>query len=159
MIKKRVLRKAHKLLNMPETAGLGDVAAKILSLRKENKNTWKKGEMLQFVADFIDSSKPQKTLNIRQGSPSKDFYKSTAWQTLRYLALKLNSGRCECCGARASDGVRLHVDHIKPRSAYPELALSIDNLQVLCEDCNVGKSDWDVTDWRTTPEVNVKMAH
>ena len=44
---------------------------------------------------------------------------------------------------------RIHVDHIKPRSKYPELELDINNLQVLCEDCNIGKSNIDETDWRT----------
>lgn len=75
------------------------------------------------------------------------FYSSTAWRQLRYLALK-NAGGCQCCGAKASDGVQIHVDHIKPRSRYPELELSLDNIQVLCQDCNIGKGDWDNTDWR-----------
>lgn len=76
-----------------------------------------------------------------------NFYRSMEWRQLRYLALR-NSGGCNCCGAKASDGVKLHVDHIKPRSKYPELALSLDNIQVLCEDCNIGKGSWDSTDWR-----------
>lgn len=75
------------------------------------------------------------------------FGRSMQWRQVRYLALR-NSGGCNCCGARAKDGVQLHVDHIKPRADFPELALSLDNLQVLCEDCNVGKGSWDSTDWR-----------
>lgn len=75
------------------------------------------------------------------------FYKSLAWRQVRYLALR-NSVGCNFCGARARDGVYLHVDHVKPISKYPELRLSLDNLQVLCEDCNVGKGSWDETDWR-----------
>ena len=39
------------------------------------------------------------------------------------------------------DGAKMHVDHIKPRSKYPRLELDFDNLQVLCEDCNLGKSN------------------
>lgn len=76
-----------------------------------------------------------------------NFYKSLSWRQIRYLALK-NSVGCNCCGARARDGVQLHVDHIKPISRYPELKLSLDNLQVLCDDCNIGKGSWDETDWR-----------
>lgn len=79
--------------------------------------------------------------------PDQDFYRSLKWKQLRYLVLR-NSGGCNCCGAKASDGVQLHVDHIKPRFRFPELELSLDNLQVLCEDCNVGKGSWDSTDWR-----------
>jgi 5-methylcytosine-specific restriction endonuclease McrA len=42
----------------------------------------------------------------------------------------------------------MHVDHIKPRSKYPALELAEDNLQVLCELCNIGKSNTNETDWR-----------
>lgn len=76
-----------------------------------------------------------------------DFYKSREWRQLRYLALR-NSNGCQCCGAQAKDGVLLHVDHVKPRYKFPQLALCLDNLQVLCEDCNLGKGAWDETDWR-----------
>ena len=41
----------------------------------------------------------------------------------------------------------VHVDHIKPRSKYPKLALVKSNLQVMCEDCNLGKVNTDTIDW------------
>jgi len=47
----------------------------------------------------------------------------------------------------------MHIDHIKPRSKYPELTFVFENLQVLCEDCNVGKSNLDETDWRPDLEA------
>ena len=54
-----------------------------------------------------------------------------------------------CCGrSRKDHGVVIHVDHIKPRSKYPHLALVFENMQILCEDCNLGKSNVDATDWR-----------
>ncbi len=89
----------------------------------------------------------------RLGPPHPDyrkdegFYQSDSWRKLRYLALK-NCKGCECCGAKASDGVRIHVDHIKPRYKHPHLSLELSNLQCLCEDCNLGKGAWDDTDWR-----------
>lgn len=79
---------------------------------------------------------------------SKDFYKTAKWRELRYQALVTYGAICACCGATAKDGVRLHVDHIKPRSLYPILELTLSNLQVLCEECNLGKSNIDETDWR-----------
>ena len=68
------------------------------------------------------------------------FYSGRQWKELRYDALRNTGGCCCCCGARASDGAQLHVDHIKPRSKYPELQYDLDNLQILCRDCNMGKS-------------------
>lgn len=78
----------------------------------------------------------------------KKFYASRAWQVIRYQALLKANGRCQCCGRAANDGVILHVDHIRPRSRYPAFAVAGFNLQVLCEDCNMGKGAWDMTDWR-----------
>lgn len=74
------------------------------------------------------------------------FYTSLEWVAIRYQALSRSKKRCELC--RRSDDVVLHVDHIKPRSKHPELSLVLDNLQVLCADCNIGKSNKDDTDWR-----------
>jgi len=93
--------------------------------------------------------KKVKTKKVFKASPSNDrFYLCIPWRELRYLALKNCDGRCMCCGASAKDGVRIHVDHILPRSRYPSLELDINNIQVLCEDCNIGKGAWDETDWR-----------
>jgi len=76
-----------------------------------------------------------------------DFYWTDEWRQLRYKALITYGKKCRCCGATAGQS-RLHVDHIKPRSKFPELALRLDNLQILCEDCNLGKGAWDQTDHR-----------
>ncbi|WWT39889.1 HNHc domain containing protein [Microcystis phage Mwe-JY08] len=78
-----------------------------------------------------------------------EFYRTDAWRRLRYDALKLHGGACQCCGARARPGNPLHVDHIKPRSRFRALELDIANLQVLCGDCNLGKGARDQTDWRS----------
>lgn len=82
------------------------------------------------------------------------FYDSREWLAVRYEALKASAGRCSCCAARASEQNPLHVDHIKPRSKYPELSLVLSNLQVLCKQCNLGKSNTDATDWRWVTAVD-----
>lgn len=82
------------------------------------------------------------------------FLLSYEWRRVRMQVLKKHGARCQCCGATANDGLRMHVDHIKPRKLFPELALSLDNLQVLCEECNHGKGNWDETDWRPRLVVN-----
>lgn len=76
------------------------------------------------------------------------FYETDAWRKVRYEALKLHGGSCQCCGRKPQECGPLHVDHIKPRSRYPHLELELSNLQVLCKDCNFGKGAWDQTDWR-----------
>lgn len=77
-----------------------------------------------------------------------DFLQSYEWRRLRMEAIKKHGARCQCCGASPADGAVLNVDHIKPRKFFPELALTLSNLQVLCHDCNHGKGNWDMTDWR-----------
>jgi 5-methylcytosine-specific restriction endonuclease McrA len=80
---------------------------------------------------------------------SRGFLDSQEWKTLRYVALAQSGSRCCCCGRSAhEENVRLNVDHIKPRRLFPELALSLDNLQVLCADCNWGKLNGSIIDHR-----------
>ena len=76
------------------------------------------------------------------------FLESYEWRKVRMLVLKRDGARCCCCGATPADGRVMHVDHIKPRKKFPQLALDTNNLQVLCDVCNHGKGNWDDTDWR-----------
>jgi hypothetical protein len=79
----------------------------------------------------------------------KSFYESKEWQELRYRVIRKYGGSCLACGRNYRDHkVIIHVDHIRPRSKFPSLALDFNNLQILCADCNVGKSNKDSTDWR-----------
>jgi 5-methylcytosine-specific restriction endonuclease McrA len=81
--------------------------------------------------------------------PSPGFYMSEEWRKVRYEVIKKAGGCCSACGRNyKEDRVKIHVDHIKPRSRFPQLELDPDNLQILCEDCNLGKSNVDFTDWR-----------
>ncbi|MGH6935844.1 MAG: homing endonuclease associated repeat-containing protein [Methylocella sp.] len=59
----------------------------------------------------------------------------------RFRVMKRDNFSCRACGASPalSPGIALHVDHIVPWSRGGE---TIDeNLQTLCEACNLGKSD------------------
>lgn len=71
----------------------------------------------------------------------KSFYERREWQDLRYRVLRNFGFKCQACNRTKADGVVIHVDHVKPISIYPELALTESNLQVLCADCNYGKSN------------------
>jgi hypothetical protein len=76
-----------------------------------------------------------------QGGTSSIRNLNTIRLGLRYDVLKRDRFRCSICGATpASDlSVELHVDHIHPRSAGGETAMT--NLRTLCSRCNLGKSD------------------
>lgn len=82
----------------------------------------------------------------------RSFYSSWEWKKVRMQALERDGHRCGSCGASPKDGIRIVVDHIKPLGKFWELRLSIDNLQVLCDDCNRGKGDWLHTDFRSVDE-------
>lgn len=98
--------------------------------------------------------KPQ-TSTKKVSKPAKaGFYSSWDWKKARYEAIKKFEQRCMCCGWQPGDTERgyLVVDHIKPRRKYPELELDLNNLQVLCNDCNMGKSNDSEDDWRSMDE-------
>lgn len=80
----------------------------------------------------------------RPKTPSKRFEESKEWKELTIQAKHLYERACHKCGSKR----RLTVDHIKPKSRYPELSLDIDNLQILCWPCNKIKSYIDETDYR-----------
>lgn len=77
------------------------------------------------------------------------FLESYEWRRVRMVVLKKYGPVCQCCGATPQTGAVMNVDHIKPRRLFPQLALDVDNLQVLCHECNHGKGNWDMTDWRS----------
>lgn len=100
---------------------------------------------------FTNGSKvrnPKNKFKNEYREKALNFYSSREWRSLRYEVLKENGGRCCLCGRSAKDGVVLHVDHIIPLSKDWSKRLDKDNLQVLCEDCNIGKSNKDMIDWR-----------
>lgn len=47
--------------------------------------------------------------------------------------------RCQMCGRTVEDGIKLHIDHIVPFSKGG--SNDMDNLQVLCHECNLAKHD------------------
>jgi len=88
---------------------------------------------------------------VLQNTPdvkSRVFFDSKAWKRLRYQALKKHGNKCQCCGASPKEGAVLNVDHILPRRLFPQQALQLENLQVLCADCNEGKGNWDMTSFK-----------
>lgn len=94
----------------------------------------------------------------RVAKATQRFY---TWQSLRKKVLERDDWTCQRCSKGMEDvldewekehGKRphrshftqnFHIDHIKPVSKGGKM-FDMDNLQVLCEDCNLSKSDtWD----------------
>ena len=70
---------------------------------------------------------------------------------VHFEVMKRANKRCALCGVKDGDEeyedrLPLHIDHIVPRSK--DGSNEIDNLQVLCRACNLGKSNRDDTDFR-----------
>jgi 5-methylcytosine-specific restriction endonuclease McrA len=42
----------------------------------------------------------------------------------------------------------MHVDHIEPLSKNWDRRLDPTNVQIMCDDCNLGKGNRDSIDWR-----------
>lgn len=100
----------------------------------------------QHVKNLYKIAKKSQEKRLSTIRTKKDFYSSRLWKILRYQAFEKYGNSCQCCGATAKD-VAIHVDHIHPRSTHPHLELDLNNLQILCEDCNSGKiNQWD-TSW------------
>jgi hypothetical protein len=68
---------------------------------------------------------------------SDQFYNSTDWISIRNKKLNSTINKCNFCDSEND----ITVDHIKPRSKFPELALSIHNTQLLCRSCNSAKGN------------------
>lgn len=100
---------------------------------------------------------PQLPIGIN--AASDNFLSTYEWRRVRMVALKKYGARCQCCGASPADGAVMNVDHIKPRKLFPQLALDVNNLQILCHECNHGKGNWDMTDWRPETVDSKAISH
>lgn len=118
------------------------VAAKTKAARKKRKKQ-------RLVERRPAAPKPPAPKTVSGIDVTSDAFLSTfEWRRVRMEALKKYGPRCMCCGATPATGAVMNVDHIKPRKKWPSLALDVNNLQVLCHECNHGKGNWDQTDWR-----------
>jgi Restriction endonuclease len=104
--------------------------------------SWRKA--LEAFANYANSNKTSIDL-IKSESVSAKTTKNgarTADLRLRFQVLMRDNFKCLACGASpATDSnIILHVDHIIPWSKGGET--KIDNLQTLCSNCNLGKSNY-----------------
>lgn len=150
----RILRNnGIKVSGCPGAVGLAKKLIKHQDLRYRGKLD--KSLARKLIKSFYEKSHPNFIAGKEVHKPKKaayvNFYETREWRELRYKVLIKYKATCMCCGrCSKTHGIVLHVDHVKPRSKFPELSLDIDNLQILCADCNLGKSNKDTTDWRSS---------
>lgn len=61
---------------------------------------------------------------------------------MRFRVMRRDKFRCQICGKSAADGMEMQIDHKVP--VIKGGLTTYDNLQLLCEPCNRGKSDHDL---------------
>ena len=74
---------------------------------------------------------------------TKKFYKTDEWRALRKEYMEKNKAKnfkCNYCDENVSLNRSLNIDHIKPLKTHWNLRLDINNLQILCKDCNKFKA-------------------
>lgn len=137
ILRKEEEKRLERLADQYETLWV-EKKKKKLSIRAQER----------FLSQEEKRKRRQKRRAFRLKNPEKiNFYETKLWRSLRYKILRRFNFTCLACGSKPPDVV-LHVDHIKPRSFFPELELDENNLQVLCEPCNIGKSNLHSDDLR-----------
>jgi len=73
--------------------------------------------------------------NWKGGTSKKEkvIKNSAAWRRWRKAVFERDNYTCQICHRR---GGRLHPDHIKPFSQYPELRFKVENGRTLCVACH-----------------------
>lgn len=143
------LRTGNRIIQKPYWAEVGD------QMRAERANAQADDAKLLDTAARSAVMRARKKRTPQFDEVNSDaFLNSYEWRRVRMFVLKRDGAKCACCGATPADGVKMNVDHIKPRKLFPQLALDPSNLQVLCEVCNHGKGNWDCTDWRPAPHLS-----
>ena len=91
--------------------------------------------------DFVLLNKEEEKMQTKDKIEYKQEFSRNISLSLRLKVLSRDNFRCVFCGkSPATDiGTKLHIDHIKPFSKGGKSIL--ENLQTLCAECNLGKSD------------------
>ena len=115
--------------------------------RRRNRKSSKHGEF--FDPPGFDAPKytPEEYIpEYRRIPPSSKVNRPKIPAKVEYEVYRINKGACRACGKTAKDGVKIHIDHITALSKGG--SNDIENLQLLCDRHNIGKGNWDDTDWR-----------
>lgn len=104
---------------------------------KINKYKSESETVIEFIENAILKSLPKEVLT--QEELKEINRRRNIKDTTRYSVLEMAGFKCQCCGIKPlkNNDVILHIDHIIPYSLGG--SDNIDNLQVLCDKCNISK--------------------
>lgn len=91
-------------------------------------------DALEDLRVAAEAAKPKKRRHKRLAR--ERFLRSSEWLEAREACFERLGRLCLQCGSAD----QIQVDHIKPRSKFPELALVQSNLRPLCWPCNKAKA-------------------
>lgn len=96
--------------------------------------------------EYINKEDNDTTIKLIEDKGQNDKYKHITKREpndrLKVQVLMRDGNRCRICGAKCDGGIhKLHFDHIIPWAKGGETTL--DNLQILCSECNAALGDVD----------------
>lgn len=113
---------------------LGFVMAAISSrIQKVETDKWR-----PIVDARLEELARQRQMEIEEASA---FYESSEWRLLRQKIIDQQGRICQECNCPIVEDYDLTVDHINPRSKFPDQSLDVTNLRVLCRSCNAKKGN------------------
>lgn len=125
------------------------------------KPSWELGEPIDYpvvgrnkptIEEYYNSLAPKRDYSNKEFEKQlHDFYQSKEWKSIRETVHQQLTQMCPVCGSVHN----LAVDHIKPIRYFWDLRLDIDNLQLLCGDCNLEKGS--IPNWNLSWHVRNKQ--
>ena len=129
----QLIREKQKAIIKNTSKINSDLISKIDKYKNENET------IIEFIESAILKSLPKEALSYQEVKLLNRRRKIN--DNTRYAVLERAGFKCQCCGIRPlkDNDVILHIDHIIPRSLGG--SDSVDNLQVLCDKCNLSKQN------------------
>ena len=110
-----------------------DLLSKVEKYKNNNET------VIEFIENAILKSLPKEALSREELKEINRRRKIS--DATRYAVLERAGFKCQCCGSKPlkNNDVILHIDHIIPHSLGG--SDNVDNLQVLCDKCNLSKQN------------------
>ena len=133
LVYSQLIREKQKAIIKNTSKINSDLISKIDKYKNENET------IIEFIESAILKSLP-KEISTQEKLKQINRRRSIN-DTTRYAVLERAGFKCQCCGIKPlkDNDVILHIDHIIPHSLGG--SDNVDNLQVLCDKCNLSKQN------------------